>query len=429
MRIPCLLLVCLTALLASCRKVSDSESSTAPKRTSQTALNDPADTTEKLDARPRETQVPQLQLNRDDVQAGWIQLFDGQSLFGWKANNDVNWSVSQGVIQADSGEPGLLLTTVPFADFELRCDFRLEKGGNSGIFLRTAFAPKDPTQDCYELNICDSHPAFPTGSIVGRKKVEQPVVGEVEWKTYWVRVEGSKITVKLDEKLVMEFSDNETQSPRLKSGFIGLQKNEGKVEFRNIALRPLRTKLLFSGKDLNGWRTVPGSKSEFTVVDDTIHVANGPGFLETDGIWDNFILQFDAKTNGRHLNSGVFFRAMPGTEEAPSNGYEFQIHNGFEKDDRSKPMDAGTGAIFRFTKARWVVANDEEWFTATLIANGPHFATWVNGLQVSDWTDERKRHENPRRGLRQQAGHISLQGHDPKTDLQFRKLRLAPLPQ
>ncbi len=92
-------------------------------------------------------------------------------------------------------------------------------------------------------------------------------------------------------------------SARLKSGFIGLQKNEGKVEFRNIALRPLRTKNIFSGMDLNGWHTVPGSKSEFTVVDDTIHVVNGPGFLETDGIWDNFVLQFDAKTNGRRLYS------------------------------------------------------------------------------------------------------------------------------
>ena len=78
-------------------------------------------------------------LTADEITAGWVRLFDGETMFGWKPNNEVNWKVTDGVVHADSGDPGLLVTTTEFADYELRCDFRLSKGGNSGIFLRSAF--------------------------------------------------------------------------------------------------------------------------------------------------------------------------------------------------------------------------------------------------------------------------------------------------
>ena len=64
------------------------------------------------------------------------------------------------------------------------------------------------------------------------------------------------------------------------------------------------------------------------------------------------------------------------------NGYESQIHNGFKDEDRSKPVDCGTGGIFRRIDARIVAANDLEWFYKTVIADGAHIATWVNGHQV-----------------------------------------------
>ena len=79
-------------------------------------------------------------LTREEISEGWIRLFDGQTLFGWKPNNKLGWSVKNGVITADSSDAanqGLLVSTTRFADYELRCDYRVEKGGNSGIFLRT----------------------------------------------------------------------------------------------------------------------------------------------------------------------------------------------------------------------------------------------------------------------------------------------------
>lgn len=137
--------------------------------------------------------VPTPPITAAELSDGWISLFDGKTLFGWLANSDLNWSVRDGAIRADKGRPGLLLTTFQLADYELRCDYRLQKGGNSGIFLRTPLSPKNPAKDCYELNMCDSHPAFPTGSIVGRKKAVGTFRGEGEWMTMFVRVEGPRI--------------------------------------------------------------------------------------------------------------------------------------------------------------------------------------------------------------------------------------------
>jgi hypothetical protein len=370
--------------------------------------------------------VPTPPISAAELAEGWISLFDGKSLFGWRANSDLDWSVRDGAIWADRGKPGLLLTTFQVADFEFRCEYLLEKGGNSGIFLRTPFLPKNPAKDCYELNMCDSHPKFPTGSIVGRKKADGTFRGEGEWMMMEVRVEGPRIRARLNGTPVIDFND--TSSSALRVGHIGLQMNGGVVAFRKIALRPLGTRELFDGRDLEGWHVVPGSKTQFDVADGTIHAAGGPGFLETNETFADFVLQFDAKTNGTNLNSGIFFRALRGTAKEPSNGYELQIQNGFKHGDRTDPVDAGTGAIYRRTKARWVIPDDRTWFTGTLIANKAHFSIWVNGVQVTDWTDPRRENPNPRRGRRLEAGHLSLQGHDRTTDLNFRRLRIADSP-
>ena len=111
----------------------------------------------------------------------------------------------------------------------------------------------------------------------------------------------------------------------------------------------------------------------------------------------NFVLQLDCKVNGDGLNSGIFFRTL---REGRWTGYESQINNVFKDGDRTKPADFGTGGIYRRQPARRVVADDHQWFTKTIVADGPHMAVWVNGYQVSDWTDPRRPSENAREGRR-----------------------------
>ncbi len=367
---------------------------------------------------------PEHGLAKEEIEQGWLSLFDGQTLFGWRATSNANWSVNKGVIHADKGEPGFLMTPFYLKNYIFRCEYRLDEKGNSGIFLRTPMNPEDPSKDCYEFNLCDSHEKFPTGSLVGRKKVDFKAGSADQWRTVWIKIEGNNIQAKINGRDVLKFED----SSGLEAGHLGLQMNGGKIEFKNIAIRPLGEKKIFNNRDLSGWNIVPGSKSQFSVKEELLHLENGAGFLETEKEWANFLLFTQIRTNGDNLNGGIFFRAMKGTEKTPSNGYELQIHNGFANNDRRQPNDYktgfGTGAIFRRAKARWVVPNDKEWFCMTLIAQGPSFYSWVNGLQVVDFTDTRKMDENPRRGQRLKAGHFSLQGHDETTDVDFKTISI-----
>ncbi len=372
------------------------------------------------------------QLSEEELRAGWISLFDGTTLFGWDVPAESNWHVEDGSIVADSGDRSLLMTPFSFDDFEFRCDFHLAKGGNSGVFLRSADDVADATTDTYELNICDSHETHKTGSFVGRHVAKDVPEVEGEWHTFHVRCEGTNIKVQLDNKQIVDFTD-ESDHVRT-SGRIGLQMNAGRIAFRNVFLKPLNQKDIFNGTDLTSFRKVPGSKSEFTVVDGMLHAEDGPGFLETEATFDDFILHVESNiadekaiADKRPANSGVFFRAIAGTEEAPSHGYEMQIQHDFKDGDRTQPLDFGSGAIYRRQAARYIVANNNEWVVQTLIAQGNRFASFVNGYQVLDWTDDRQPDPNPRKGLRLEAGHLSLQGHDPTTDLDFRAIRVHEL--
>lgn len=377
------------------------------------------------DVNKRLSNPPKL-LSDEQLQDGWIALFDGQTLFGWTANSETDWSVVDGAIVSKPGTPGLLLTTTGFQNYELKCDVWLEPGGNSGLFLRTVTHPTSPSEGCLEFNLCDSHAEFPTGSLVTRVKTSETVAIEGDWHTVELVIQGEQVTAKIDGKAVLDT----TSSDFVKTGGnrIGLQQNGGVVRFRNVFLKPLGLEPLFDGKSLSGWRKTPGSDATMTVEEGVVHL-DGAGYLESRATFADFVLQFGVKLNAKDVNSGLFFRTQPATEENPSNGYELQLQNTIADGDRTKPADYGdgfgTGAIFRRQAARYINASDEEWFAVTLVADANHFASWVNGLQVTDFTDDRTPDSNPRKGRRDEAGHLSFQGHDPKTDASFRNIRLG----
>ncbi len=361
-------------------------------------------------------------LTTDELAEGWILLFDGTTLYGWEPASKANWSVSDGAICVSEGEPGLLVTTSEFSDYLLRLEFRHPAETNSGVFLRTPVRPTDPSADCYELNIAAPEVSpFHTGSLVRRAKAADYAHSD-DWQTFEVEAVGGRMRVRLNCREVLDYTD---PNP-LARGRIGLQLNSGPVQFRNIKLRPLGLQSLFNGRDLAGWKEYPNLASRFSVAPDgSLHVEGGRGQLETEQAFGDFVLQLEVFVHGMGLNSGVFFRCIPGEL---MNGYECQIHNGYRNADRSQPVDCGTGGFYRFQNARRVVSDDNSWTAITLAVSGNHMAAWVNGIQVSDWTDNRAPHENPRQGLRTEPGTIILQGHDPTTRLSFRHLRAAELP-
>ena len=357
-------------------------------------------------------------LHPESLAQGWISLFDGETLFGWKAQTDVDWTASEGAIKATRGEMGLLRTTSQFSDYELRVEFKASAATNSGVFLRTSPNPKNPATDCYEVNIAPADNPFPTCSVVARKKVA-PEITHDRWNKLRIIVAGDRGQVFLNGESVNEFATGD-----LGLGFIGLQFRESEIQFRNIFLRPLQLKPMLGG-NLDQWITDQSRDSTFTIDDDqNLHMQSGPGQLESKQHFANFVLSARIKTNAEGLNSGIFFRCIPGEK---MNGYESQIQNQMTDGDPTKPVDCGTGGIFRRVNARRIVAEDGKWFYKTIVAVGPHISVWVNGYQVTDWTDKRKPDANPRRGLRLEAGSIMLQGHDPTTDILIQEIHATEL--
>jgi hypothetical protein len=371
-------------------------------------------------------------LSPKEIQEGWILLFDGETDFGWKARASTppgstapttpgRWRVEGGDLVAEGG-PSMLCTTTEFTDYLLSAEAWVDEKANSGVFLRGPLEGEVTPLDAYEVNVYDAQPQWPTGSIHSVARAKRRVRSVGKWTTLEMRAEGDRLRVRVDGRETVDARDAARNR-----GVIALQyAGEGTVKFRNIRLKPLGLKSIFNGKDLSGWKAVSGRPAVYSVTPEgVLNVKNGPGDLQSETIWGDLVFQLDVFVNGTHLNSGVFFRGDAGQFWS---GYESQIRNEWQDDDRAKPVDFGTGGIYNLQPARRVVSSDREWFTKTIIAHGSHFATWVNGYQVTDFTDTRPEGENARRSVRLRPGILGLQGHDPTTDISFRNLRIIEMP-
>lgn len=359
-------------------------------------------------------------LPEKQVSEGWIRLFDGSTLFGWQIAGEANWRVEDGKIVVDQGDACLLCTSVPWKDFELSLEFKADPETNSGVFLRTPLNPKNPAEDCYEVNIAPKANPFPTGGIVKRKKAEDVTTDPADWHTMKLVMDGSRLQVSVDDLDVCDYTDD----VGLHEGRIGLQYNSGRVEFRNIRLRPLGLKSLLDD-ELTKWTKYPEMPGEFSVTEDgNLRVKGGRTQLESKRSFGDFVLLAEYKLPLAEMNSGIFFRCIPGDVMM---GYECQLSNELKDGDPLTPADCGTGGIFRRQDARVVAGETDKFATVVLVAHGPAMAAWVNGVQVSDWFDDRKSDENPRRGLRLDAGTLMIQGHDPGTDALIKQFSVADL--
>jgi hypothetical protein len=323
-------------------------------------------------------------LTAKEIAEGWINLFDGETTFGWKVEGEAQ--VKDGELYVGGEKPTKLTSTSTLCGVALKLSYRTADGAAAkGGRISQGEVFKEFAKIVQEKN----NMPWTSG-----RQVAAPIVIEVP--------AGQTIVF---DRLPVQPSNGDRNTP------------------------PILTPL-FNGKDLTGWK-VNGADpkrtaSKWSVTKDgELAVKDGPGDLVCEKEFANFVLQFECKTNGKALNSGIFFRCIPGQYQ---NGYEAQIQNAYKDDDRTKPADFGTGAIYRRIAARKVVSNDNEWFTMTVAANGKRISTWVNGYQTVDWTDDRKDDENPRKGYRAAKGPLSIQGHDPTTDILFRNIRAGELP-
>ncbi|MFG0289227.1 MAG: DUF1080 domain-containing protein [Rhodopirellula sp. JB044] len=366
-------------------------------------------------------QLLDARLPIEQTSEGWIRLFDGHTMFGWVIAGEANWRIENKALVADRGRPCLLTTTTQWSDYELELEFRCDTETNSGVFLRTEIEPRDVASQCFEVNIAPQDNPYPTGGIVQRKKGTPFPTSSDQWHTMNMVCDGENVTDKIDEKTTCELVDAESAA----RGYIGLQFRSGKIQFRNIRLRPLGLENLID-EELTRWKQYPEMPGDFTVNDkEHLVVDGGKQQLESNETYGDFVLLADYKMDNPKSNSGIFFRSIPGDEMM---GYECQVNNEIVDENPLQPADCGAGGIFRRQNARIVAGEPKRWNSILLSADGSHFAAWVNGLQVTDVYDDRKTNENPRKGLRLEPGTIIIQGHDETTQATYRQLAITPLP-
>jgi hypothetical protein len=185
----------------------------------------------------------------EEGEEGWYPLFDGRSLDGWIVPAGADWKVVDGEIVGETGASNLLLYDETFSDFELKVDFLAAPSANSGVFVRVSGKTLAPGTKAYEVNIAPPGNPFPTGSIVrvetgaegrppkfGISKKSEGVGESEQWRTYEIAAIGGKLTVEIDGEVVAELDDPEP----LAEGYIGLQHNTGKVQFRNVKMKRLK---------------------------------------------------------------------------------------------------------------------------------------------------------------------------------------------
>src|SRR5262249_934377 len=179
----------------------------------------------------------------------------------WAPRGDAKFAVADGALVASGGR-GMLSTTTEFADFSLKAQVWIDAQANSGIFLRCPASGEITSANAYEVNIYDAHAMWPTGSINEVAKTRIPVKTVGKWSDFELSAVGSRLRVASDGKPTLDARDD-----KHRRGTIALQYNGmGTVKFRDLKLKPESMKSIFNGKDLAGWKEVPGHKSVFTVT-------------------------------------------------------------------------------------------------------------------------------------------------------------------
>lgn len=181
-------------------------------------------------------------------ESGWVSLFNGKDLTGWKKNGEEKWVAEEGTILCEStaNKYGYLTTKKTYRDFTLRLQFKGEAAGNSGVFLHSRILGIDPQHgpDIEGMQVeVDPNVGKHTGGLYesgGRGWVAMPtaegeqVLKPGEWNALEVSVRGARIVTQLNGIKIVDFTDS---SPQFTDGVIGLQIHTGggvKMRWKDI---------------------------------------------------------------------------------------------------------------------------------------------------------------------------------------------------
>jgi hypothetical protein len=189
-----------------------------------------------------------------DSKDGWISLFDGKSLDGWKASDKPGtFSVENGEIVIHGERSHLFylgdVHNHDFKNFEAKADVMARKGSNSGFYFHTAWQEAGWPDKGFEVQVNNTHkdPKKTAGLYDIVDNYEAPAKDD-EWFTLYIKVEGKHVITKVNDKVIVDYTEPEGFQPKpnhigrkIDHGTFALQGHDpgSEVHFKNIYVKPL----------------------------------------------------------------------------------------------------------------------------------------------------------------------------------------------
>jgi hypothetical protein len=185
---------------------------------------------------------------------GWIALFDGKSLDGWKASeNQGTFTVANGALIA-KGKRSHLFYVGPvanhdFANFELKLEVMAKHNSNSGVYFHTEYQDDGWPAKGYEVQVNNTHSDWRKGGGLYAVQDNRDVPArDDEWYTMIIRVEGKHVVTMINGKVIADYTEPENperpanmRGRLISHGTFALQGHDpdSEVHFRNILVRVL----------------------------------------------------------------------------------------------------------------------------------------------------------------------------------------------
>lgn len=408
------------------------------------------------------------QVMKSNPGRGFYTMYNSTDLRGWKGlvDNPVKRrktsadTLAMKQIKADSimrkgwlaqgeelhftGHGDNLCSVKDYQDFELTIDWKIEKEGDAGLYLRGS-----PQVQIWDTALTRVGAQVGSGGLYNNQinpknplKVADNPVGE--WNTFRVIMRGERVTVHLNGELVVDnvILENywDRKIPIFIKDAIELQAHGNHIVYRNIYVKELTPQPaytpeevgfepLFDGSSLFNWT---GNTTDYYPVNGELVVdpkRGGKGNLYTKKEYGDFHMKFDFQlTPG--ANNGLGIRT-PLEGDAAYVGMELQIL------DNTSPIYAKLqpyqyhGSVYGIIPAKQGFLKPiGEWNEQEVIAEGNHIKVILNGevitdgdivQAIKDGTPDHKEHP----GLLNKTGHIGFLGHG--SPLKFRNIRIKEI--
>jgi len=193
--------------------------------------------------------------SQNPPEKGWISLFDGKSLNGWKVGKNAStFSYDNGCIVVHGPTAHMYYVgdvhNHEFKNFELKAEVKTMHGANSGIYFHTAYQEGGWPNKGYEVQVNNSHSDdVRTGSLYDVVDVKEVYVKDSVWFTEYIKVVGKRVLIKVNDITVVDYTEPEhpvrdTASHPFRyisKGTFALQGHDPNsiVYFKNIRVKPL----------------------------------------------------------------------------------------------------------------------------------------------------------------------------------------------